>query len=202
MVLQSSSGPEPTLSELLEQLGGLSVSEDVQRQHQVQRIRTAAALLAGPPSRDRLQHVRHQCSCWSIPLRDTGSVARRPLKDLCDELSDGLRRAPSDVLCSREGSAPGCVAMPVSSGSEHASLPAGSTSEHLSRETKSDHADGEKPVSMKARRQEQGAAPASVGYGSVVEVDGLRGVVRPLDLEPAAAAVSMIALKHVGEKFF
>ena len=40
-------------------------------------------------------------------------------------------------------------------------------------------------------------AQEQTDYGSFVEVDGLRGVVRPLELEPAAAAASVIDLQRV-----
>ena len=48
----------------------------------------------------------------------------------------------------------------------------------------------------------QGSGSASVAYGSVVEVDGVRGVLAPLELEPAAAAVSVLTLERVADNLF
>ena len=79
MVLQSMSGQQLTLSELLQQLESESFAEDAQLQRKVQRIAAAGAVLAAAPSRSRLQNVRHHCSDWSIPLRVEGSLAKRPL---------------------------------------------------------------------------------------------------------------------------
>ena len=135
MVLQSMSGQQLTLSELLQQLESESFAEDAQLQRKVQRIAAAGAVLAAAPSRSRLQNVRHHCSDWSIPLRVEGSLAKRPLKDLCDDLSDVLCRTASGVLCSRQGSAPEHASISVSSASEQPSFPASSAPEHLVMET-------------------------------------------------------------------
>ena len=42
-----------------------------------------------------------------------------------------------------------------------------------------------------------GSPVASSGYGSIVVVDGLRGVAWPLELDAAAAAASMMDLVRV-----
>ena len=44
----------------------------------------------------------------------------------------------------------------------------------------------------------QGPKSVTVAYGSVVEMDGVRGVLTPLVLEPAIAAISELALERVG----
>ncbi len=71
-------------------------------------------------------------------------------------------------------------------------------------ETKRDHADAEQLVPKRIRQQQQsdivqGSGSASVAYGSVVEVDSVRGVLAPLELEPAAAAVSVLTLERVAD---
>jgi hypothetical protein len=88
--------------------------------------------------------------------------------------------------------------------SDDSSKHASKASDHLSTETV---ADGEHAPHKRARQQEQTAmmqhtAAAFADYGSVVEVDGLRGVLAPLELEPAEAAVSVIALERVADICF
>ena len=44
----------------------------------------------------------------------------------------------------------------------------------------------------------QGPRSVTVAYGSAVEMDGVRGVLTPLVLEPATAAISVLTLERVG----
>ena len=89
--------PTGDLSELLRRLEEGSFTADAH----VQRIIAAGTVLLAPPSRERLPNLRHRCSGFLTPPRVEGSRAFRPVKELCDDLSDVLRRKASDVLRSR-----------------------------------------------------------------------------------------------------
>jgi len=162
MVLQSTSSQDVTLSELLMRLEEDASSTADSR---VQCILAAGKVLLAAPARERRDQLRHHCCVLSIPIRVEGTRALRPVKDLCADLSEVLRRKASDVL----RSAGSCA-------SEHVPMQASSSSEYLFMETKSDHADSDKHAAKRARQQEQTSASASSAYGSVVEVDGLRGI--------------------------
>ena len=162
------------LSELLVQLQTGPVAADAL----AQRIAAASAVLLAPASRDRLQLVRHQCCAWSIPLRADG--LKRPLKDLCDDL-DAALRAEATKLLDDFASATGAGL--ADSASSSASRP------------------------KRARLSEQTdlvqhSTQLSSQVDHVVAADARRGIVRPLELEPAEAAVSVMSLERAGEHLF
>ena len=154
----------------------------------------------------------------------------RSLNDLCANLTEVLCARAVEVLSSRGAGASEDLPMQAGSASEHREGSASSASEHGAgraiaprMETSddsskhaskaSDHlstetvADSEHAPQKRARQQEQTpmmqhTAAAFADYGSVVEVNGLRGVLAPLELEPAEAAVSVIALERVADNLF
>ena len=127
MVLQSTSGTDRTLSELLRQLQDSTFAGEPE----AQRIAAACTVLLAPSSRNRLLDVRHHCSLFAVPRRIEGSPAYRSLSDLCANLTEVLCARAVEVLSSRGAGASEDLSMQAGSASEHREGSASSASEHV-----------------------------------------------------------------------
>ena len=202
----ASSSTDRTLKSLLRQLQDSTFAGEPE----AQRIAAACTVLLAPSSRNRLLDVRHHCSLFSVPRRIEGSPAYRSLSDLCANLTEVLCARAVEVLSSRGAGASEDLSMQAGSVSEHREGSASCASEHVAAkaiaprmETSDDSskhaskasvhlstetvANAEHALHKRARQQEQTAmmqhtAAALADYGSVVEVDGLRSVLAPLEL--------------------
>ena len=127
-------------------------------------------------------------------------IKRRHLKQ---SLVDFLKKQTGIVNTESQKKVTRHLPILLSNASKPPSFPPSSAPEHLVMEIKIDQADAGQSAPKRIRQQKQtdtvqGPRSVTVAYGSVVEMDGVRGVLTPLVLEPATAAISVLTLERVG----